>query len=90
MNEPLKSNKQQNTSQPGGGGGFSDYIRKVQKELSDDYLIEVYISLYLRALRSDGALNYEEKVWFADRVNELYDIDVFKPIQSRYNRNCSS
>ena len=31
-------------------------------------------------------LNYEEKVWFADRVKELYDIDVFKPIQARYTR----
>ena len=47
---------------------------------------KVYIGLYLRALRSDGVLNYEEKVWFADRVKELYDIDVFKPIQARYTR----
>ncbi|MBP9887601.1 MAG: TerB family tellurite resistance protein [Leptospiraceae bacterium] len=82
MNQPLDPNKKPN----GITSGFSDYIRKVQKELSDDYLIEVYISLYLRALRSDGVLNYEEKVWFADRVKELYDIDVFKPIQTRYNR----
>ena len=64
MNQPLDPNKKPN----GITSGFSDYIRKVQKELSDDYLIEVYISLYLRALRSDGVLNYEEKVWFADRV----------------------
>ena len=49
------------------GTNFSDYIKKVQTELTDDYLIEVYVSLYLRALRSDGVLNYEEKVWFADR-----------------------
>lgn len=83
MNESSKPNKSSNQSQ---GNGFTDYIRKVQKELSDDYLIEVYISLYFRALRSDGVLNYEEKVWFADRVKELYDIDVFKPIQSRYTR----
>lgn len=82
MNQPLDPNKKPNEIT----SGFSDYIRKVQKELSDDYLIEVYISLYLRALRSDGVLNYEEKVWFADRVKELYDIDVFKPIQTRYNR----
>jgi uncharacterized membrane protein YebE (DUF533 family) len=79
----MNNEKKSNSNQP---GGFSDYIRKVQKELSDDYLIEVYISLYLRALRSDGALNYEEKVWFTDRVKELYDIDVFKPIQAKYNR----
>ena len=83
MNESSNSNKNQNQSQ---GSGFTDYIRKVQKELSDDYLIEVYISLYFRSLRSDGILNYEEKVWFADRVKELYDIDIFKPIQARYNR----
>ena len=79
MNEPNKHSKENQTG-IGNAGGFSDYIRKVQKELSDDYLIEVYIGLYLRALRSDGVLNYEEKVWFADRVKELYDIDVFKPI----------
>lgn len=85
MNEPNKHTKENQTG-VGNAGGFSDYIRKVQKELSDDYLIEVYIGLYLRALRSDGVLNYEEKVWFADRVKELYDIDVFKPIQARYTR----
>lgn len=85
MNEPNKHSKENQTG-IGNAGGFSDYIRKVQKELSDDYLIEVYIGLYLRALRSDGVLNYEEKVWFADRVKELYDIDVFKPIQARYTR----
>lgn len=85
MNQPNKPSKD-NQSNQGAGGGFSDYIRKVQKELSDDHLIEVYISLYLHSLRSDGVLNYEEKVWFADRVKELYDIDVFKPIQARYTR----
>jgi uncharacterized membrane protein YebE (DUF533 family) len=84
MSQPNK--QPNNQSEKGPISGFSDYIRKVQKELSDDYLIEVYISLYLRALKSDGVLNYEEKVWFADRVKELYDIDVFKPIQIRYNR----
>ena len=66
------------------GTNFSDYIKKVQTELTDDYLIEVYVSLYLRALRSDGVLNYEEKVWFADRVKELYSIDVFLLFQDRY------
>jgi len=86
MNQPLDSNKKPNANQVGTANSFSDYIRKVQRELSDDYLIEVYVSLYLRALRSDGVLNYEEKVWFADRVRELYDIDVFKQIQSRYTR----
>ncbi|HMV44010.1 MAG TPA: TerB family tellurite resistance protein [Leptospiraceae bacterium] len=85
------SQSQSNQNNPSKGAvgnstGFNDYIRKVQKELSDDYLISVYISLYLRALRSDGVLNYEEKVWFADRVKELYDIDIFKPIQGRYTR----
>jgi uncharacterized membrane protein YebE (DUF533 family) len=84
MTQPNKSNNENKSNGP--VSGFSDYIRKVQKELSDDHLIEVYIGLYLRALRSDGVLNYEEKVWFADRVKELYDIDVFKPIQARYSR----
>lgn len=88
MNQSPKSNKQPNQNPQGKGStsGFSDYIRKVQKELSEDYMIEIYIGLYLRALRADGVLNYEEKVWFADRVKELYDIDVFKAIQAKYNR----
>lgn len=85
MNQSNNQNKESKGA-IGHANGFSDYIRKVQKELSDDYLISIYVSLYLRALRSDGVLNYEEKVWFADRVKELYDIDIFKPIQTRYTR----
>lgn len=84
MNTPDKNNTNPEKQKPASTSGFSQYIQKVQKELSDDYLIEVYVSLYLWSLRSDGVLNYEEKVWFADRVKELYDIDVFKPIHDSY------
>jgi uncharacterized membrane protein YebE (DUF533 family) len=79
-----KNNSNPDKQKPAPTSGFSQYIQKVQKELSDDYLIEVYVSLYLQSLQADGALNYEEKVWFADRVKELYDIDIFKPIHDAY------
>jgi uncharacterized membrane protein YebE (DUF533 family) len=77
MNTPDK-----NKTSP--SSGFSQYIQKVQKEMSDDSLIEVYVSLYLWSLKADGVLNYEEKAWFSDRVKELYDVPELSSIKKSF------
>lgn len=60
---------------------FFQFMQKAQEDIQEEFKIRLYVSLYFRALRSDQVLNYDEKAWLMERVEDLYTIDIFEPLK---------
>lgn len=64
---------------------FFQFMQKAQEDIQEEFKIRLYVSLYFRALRSDQVLNYDEKAWLMERVEDLYTIDIFEPLKNKYS-----
>ncbi|MEM7184848.1 MAG: hypothetical protein AAF518_28395 [Spirochaetota bacterium] len=75
---------QQQTPASPNSRSFFQFMQKAQEDIQEEFKIRLYVSLYFRALHSDQVLNYDEKAWLVERIEDLYSIDIFAPLQRKY------